>query len=330
MDYMKNLLSSKGASKNLMILAIGIVGILVIASVSYTNGFFGNNPNQNQSQNENILSSDEISEKVINFINENVLQGQATASLIEISEESDLYKIKIKIGEEEFDSYVTTDGKLLFPQVIDMEEKEVTQSDRPDVKLFVMSYCPYGLQAQKMFLPVYDLLKDKVDMGIYFVSYIMHDKPEIDENLRQYCIQNESKEQYYNYLKCFVQDGDFEKCLSQTNIDKAKVALCVLETDNEYKITEQYNDQSTWLNGNYPKFDVQAALNEQYEIGGSPTVIINDKEVSVNPRSPEKFKQLICEAFTEIPEECSQTLSEEVFSPGFGGGTGSSSGGKCE
>ena len=107
----------KGTNKNLIILAIAVIGILVIGSVVYTNGFLGNNQNQN----ENILSSDEISEKVINFINENLLQGQATASLIEIVEENGLYKIKIKIGEEEFDSYVTTDGKLLFPQVIDIE-----------------------------------------------------------------------------------------------------------------------------------------------------------------------------------------------------------------
>lgn len=116
---MKNLLGSKGASKNLIALAIAVIGILVIASVAYTNGFFENN--QNQNENENVLSANEISEKVINFINENILQGQANASLIEIVEENGLYKVKIKIGEEEFDSYVTKDGKLLFPQVIDIE-----------------------------------------------------------------------------------------------------------------------------------------------------------------------------------------------------------------
>ena len=325
---MKNLLGFRGASKNLIVLAIAVVGILVIASVAYTNGFFENN--QNQNENEDVLSTDELSVKVINFINENVLQGQTTASLVGIVEENGLYKVKIKIGEEEFDSYVSKDGKLLFPQVINMEEQKTTKSDKPDVKLFVMSYCPYGLQSQKMFLPVYDLLKNKADIGIYFVDYIMHDKPEIDENLRQYCIQKEDKEQYYNYLKCFVQDGDFEKCLSQANIEKAKIDTCVLETDNQYKITEQYNDQATWVNGKYPKFDIQAGLNEEYEVQGSPTVIINDKLVSVSPRSPEKFKQVVCEAFNEIPEECSQTLSEEAFSPGFGGGTSSSSGGECK
>ncbi|MGB2762190.1 MAG: thioredoxin family protein [Minisyncoccales bacterium] len=108
---------NKAFSKNLIILAMGVIGILVIASVAYTNGFFGNNQNEN----ENILSSDEISEKVINFINEDILSEGVTASLVDISEESNLYKIKLKIGEEEFDSYVTKDGKLLFPQVIDIE-----------------------------------------------------------------------------------------------------------------------------------------------------------------------------------------------------------------
>ncbi|MCK4520356.1 thioredoxin family protein [Candidatus Parcubacteria bacterium] len=125
----------KGTNKNLIALAIAVIGILVIASVAYTNGFFENNQNQN----ENVLSADEVSEKVINFINENLLEGGIIASLIDISEESNLYKIKLKIGEEEFDSYISKDGKLLFPQVIDMEEN-LSQGENQEEKLTIGNF----------------------------------------------------------------------------------------------------------------------------------------------------------------------------------------------
>lgn len=323
-------------SKNLTFLAVMAVVALITATVIDSNLGLLSRKSQ-----EKILTSQEASEKALKFINENLLEKGMTASLVGVSEESGLYKIKLKIGEEEYDSYVTTDGKFLFPQPpIELKTEtgqpsdgasgEIPKEDRPDVKLFVMSHCPYGLQVQKMFLPVYDLLKNEADMGVYFVNYIMHDKKELDENLRQYCIQKEEKDKYADYLGCFVQDGNSEKCLSNAKINKTKLDSCVVETDNEYKVTEQYNDQSTWLNGSYPKFDVQAGLNEKYGVKGSPTIVINGVVADIGPRSPEKFKETICQAFSQPPASCSQTLSNEASSPGFGSGAGSSSGGQCK
>jgi hypothetical protein len=33
----------------------------------------------------------------------------------------------------------------------------------------------------------------------------MHDKKEIDENNKQYCIQKEQNDKYSDYLKCFLE-----------------------------------------------------------------------------------------------------------------------------
>jgi hypothetical protein len=294
-----------------------------------------------------VLPAQEAAEVAINYINENFPAVNNSASLVEVTDEGDVYKIHLKIslesGEYEYDSYVTKDGKYLFPDGYKIEEEiaeeepsgeetttEVPVQDRPDVKLFVMSYCPYGLQAQKMFLPVYDLLKDKAEMGVYFVDYIMHDKKEIDENLSQYCIQEEEKEKYADYLSCFVEDGDSAGCLSLAGIDQEKLTACVSATDEQFNITALYNDQNTWLNGAYPQFNVESDMNDQYGVSGSPTVVINDQIVTVSPRSPENFKEIVCQAFESAPEECSQALSEDVPSYGFGGGTGSSSSGSCD
>jgi hypothetical protein len=291
---------------------------------------------------ENFLSSQEAAQKAVNYINENLVEKGVVVSLVDVVEENGLYKFRLKVGEKEYTSYVTKNGKILFPEEgIDLEKKltkeetptstqEIQKTDRPDVKLFVMSYCPYGLQMQKAFLPVYNLLKDKAEMGVYFVNYIMHEKKEIDENLRQYCIQKEQKEKYYDYLGCFVKEGKFDDCLSQAQIDTTKMENCISKTDEQFKVTSQYNDKSTWLNGNYPKFDVYDDLNKKYGVQGSPTIVINDKVVEVSSRSPEKFKETVCQAFNSPPAECSQVLPDTTFSPGFGLETSSGSGGQCK
>jgi len=322
-------------SKILIPISVVIAGLLVAGALVYIN------QGKALEKVSKGLTPQQAAEKAIDYINQNLLQQGQTASLVNVTEEDGVYKFHLKIGESEYDSYVTKDVKLLFTGGIDMGQTststqgggetagEVPKKDTPDVKLFVMSYCPYGLQAQKMFLPVYDLLKDKAEMGVYFVNYIMHEKKEIDENLRQYCIQKEQKEKYYNYLSCFVKAGEFEKCLSEAKIDGDKMNTCISQTDQKFKITQMYNDKSTWLNGSFPKFDVYADLCEKYGVQGSPTIVINDKVVEISTRSPENFKNIICQAFNSPPAECSQTLSNTAFSPGFGLETGSSSGGGC-
>ena len=318
----------------IIFIAIIAAGVLTAGTYFYLN--------KNKPPQEKFLSPQEAAQKGVNYINENLLQEGVTASLVDVVEENGLYKIRLKVGEKEYISYVTKNGKILFPEEgIDLEKKiakeetpastqEVQKTDRPDVKLFVMAYCPYGLQMEKVYLPVYNLLKEKAEMGVYFVDYIMHEKKEIDENLRQYCIQKEEKEKYYSYLNCFVKAGEFEKCLTETQINRDKMDSCVSQTDKEYKITELYNDKNTWLSGSYPLFNIHKDLNEKYGVQGSPTIVINDKVVELSSRSPEKFKEIVCQAFNSPPAECSQTLPDTAFSSGFGLEAGSESGGQCK
>jgi hypothetical protein len=287
-----------------------------------------------ESSGNQLISPEEAKAKIIDYIHENIPDTEIVVN--EVKEDSGLYKITMELGGQEFISYISRDGKLLFPQAINLEEEaqgetseEPPQSSVPDVKLFVMSYCPYGLQAEKALLPAWELLKEKAEIGIYFVDYIMHEKKEIDENLRSYCIQKEEPEKFISYLKCFAADGDYEGCLEEAGINQERLTSCVEETDRAFGVTQNYNDQSSWLNGQYPKFQVHADLNDKYEVSGSPTLVINDVIVNVASRSPEGFKAAICEAFTSQPEECSQELSEETASPGLGFGTGGSSG-TCE
>ena len=290
-------------------------------------------------------ASQEIIDKAIVFINDELLPPGSSASLgeIDFEERIEASKFKIIIGDKSYDSFVSQDGKYLFPDVIKMAEAleatkaqnnaqqttEMVKTDKPNIDLFVMTYCPSGLQAQKTILPVYDLLKDKTNITVHFCNYAMHDKQELDENLKQYCLQKKSAEEYMNYLSCFVKDGDSEKCLLSANVDQKKLDSCITELDNEYKITADYENKDTWLNGRYPIFSVEDDINKMYNVGGSPTVVINGQSVNINPRTPENYKAFICQAFNVQPEECLETLSTEIPVPSFGAGVASSSGGSC-
>jgi len=282
-----------------------------------------------------VLSQEQAIQRALDYINQNLLRGENKATLLESSEERGLYKFKLKIGEQEFESYVTKDGSLLFPEAIVLKEvsesteslPELPKRERPDVKLFVMSYCPFGLQMEKALFPVYQLLKDKIDIGIYFVDYIMHEKKEMDENLRQYCIQKEEPAKFFSYLECFVKEGNYQECLNRVDIDQTRLSSCISAADKEFNVTKNYEDKESWLGGRFPQFEVHAHLNEKYGVRGSPTLVINDKVVQAE-RSPEGVKKVICQAFSLPPQECSQTLSEKVLSPGFGERPGGSSGGQ--
>jgi hypothetical protein len=151
----------------------------------------------------------------------------------------------------------------------------------------------------------------------------MHGKKEMEENLRQYCIQKEEKEKYLAYLGCFVKDGNTENCLKEAGIDQDKLNSCQSATDKEFKISENFKEEG------YPPFNVHKDLNEKYRVRGSPTLVINDVVLNIE-RSPEKVKEAICNAFLNPPEECNQKLPEETASPGFGMATGSSSSGSCQ
>lgn len=311
------------------ILAILILAALLIglAVLSYSKGFWG----------QQEPSPDKAGERVVKYLNENI--PGAKVSLVKATKEHGLYKLTLKMGEEEFTGYLSPDTKLFFPQVIDLdkslgsgqpESSNIPQRERPDLKLFVMSYCPYGLQAEKALLPVWQLFKEKADIGIFFVDYILHEKKEIDENLRQYCIQKKEPEKFISYLSYFVQSDDFEQCLLQAQINAQLLAECQKSSDERFKISKNYQDKSLWVQGRYPKFEIHSDLNKQYGVSGSPTLIINDQPVDLASRSPEAIKNLLCQAFNNRPEECSQRLSQEISSPGFGKSTGGSSSGSCQ
>jgi hypothetical protein len=287
---------------------------------------------------QKVLGIEEAKAKVLEYVNTNVMQQGQTATIKEAVDEGALYKMTLVMGpNQEIPAYVTKDGKNLFPQAIDLDEKkdaagdaakkqaatiaDIPKNDKPVVELFVMSHCPYGTQIEKGILPVLETLGDKIDFELKFCDYVMHGEKEVDEQVNQYCIQKNEPEKLTDYLRCFLSESDNgPACLKSEKINSSKLKTCVAATDKEFKVKELFADKDTWKSGRYSQFNVHAEDNKKYGIGGSPNIVINGEKIS-SARDAAGLLKTICAGFENEPEECSSVLSAASPSPGFGFGT---------
>lgn len=288
--------------------------------------------------------------KVADFVNNNLVQPGTKIEITGASQENGLYKVSFKVGTQSVDTYITKDGAKFFPQAMDVasatnkvaDSKQqadtktvpVPKADTPDVQLFVMSYCPYGTQMEKGILPVLDTLGKKINFSLKFVSYSMHnnkatnDRKELDENLRQYCIEKNEPAKLNSYLTCFLKKGQGTEasCMTSAGVNATQVASCMTQTDNQFNVTKDFNDESSYQ-GSFPQFEVNKADNQKYGVQGSPTLIINGQEASSSGRDSASILKTVCDSFNNPPSECQQQLSSTAPSPGFGEGSAPAAGG---
>jgi len=290
-----------------------------------------------------ILSKEEVAQKVVEFLNKNkdLLTGGREVSLSSVSEESGLYKITIKIGNEEYPSFVTRDGKILFPSAgIEIDKfasqvptpkpkktcEELKKDEKPLLEAFVVSKCPFGLQMQRI---LNEIIKNIPSLAANIkVKYLgsisdgkitaMHGEEEAKENLRQICIREEQGDKYWNYIDCHIKEGKVEECLKSAKIDEKKLNECQKDPNRGLKYAQQ-------------DFEIQ----DKHNVQGSPTLILNGEEVSefdFGGRTAEAVKTLICCGFNKMPEFCNQKLSEDQAAIGFSSAYKGSakSGGSCQ
>lgn len=106
-DKIKKIKKTKKIDKNTILMAVAVVFVLITGIIVLMN----------------IRPSDkDIAKKSVDYINNNLLQGQGTAVLGEISRENGLIKFQVQISGQAFDSYATKDGRLFFPQGFKLNE----------------------------------------------------------------------------------------------------------------------------------------------------------------------------------------------------------------
>jgi len=276
----------------------------------------------------NTISKDKASVIAIDFINKNLLQGQGvTATVKSTTSQSGVYVVKIDVQGQEYSAYITKDGKILFPQGAEITPAPVTsntntnstanipKADKSTAMLFVMSFCPYGNQAEDAILPVVNLLKDKANFQLHYVIYSnyngggptycldsankycsMHGIQEVHQDVRELCVQKYQPTKLWDFVSqinvaCTAQNADtcWQAVATKAGVDVNKIKTC------------QTNEATTLLAS-------ELALNEKYGVQGSPTLLVNETEFA-GDRSSEGYKTGICAGFTTAPAECSQSLS---------------------
>ncbi len=329
-----------------------IIIIAVIGAIIFFQQKQGNNGSEAKPVSDKV--SKEVSKAAMDLIEGQLVAPGTKVDIKEVAEESGLYKIKLSVADQEITSYMTKDKKKFIPQLIDVKELEnakdeknkknktapltevQAKSDKPNVELFVMSYCPYGTQMEKGYLPVIKTLGNSIDSKIKFVDYSMHGEKEINENLRQYCIEKNEPNKYADYLTCFLasksgSEQESKACMKKFGVNANSVKQCMDTTDKKYDITKLAKDKSTYVSGQFPQFNIHKEDNEKYGVEGSPTLVINGELIQTG-RDSESILKAICSAFNEQPEACKKELSTTSPSPGFGTGadkTGASDSAGC-
>lgn len=306
--------------------------VLAVAVVLIGAGFFIYYRAQ-KGQSASIQEVRERIEKIAEDSGQNVEVG-------EIKIENGLYKVAVDINSSPQELYVTKDGKNLIQGMISFDEidkqnqaqkeketpKEIPKSDKPKVELFVMSYCPFGIQMEKGLAPVIATLGKSIDFQLRFVDYAMHGDKEINENLIQHCVQKNNPEKLNRYLDCFNRKGEgkSDTCLATVGIVGSKIKACVAETDKQFSIAQKAADKNNWSGGKFPPFDLDKDQNDAYKIEGSPTLVLNGV-ITTSKRDPASLLKTICQSFNSQPKECEAKLSTETPSSSFGEGTAKAS-----
>jgi protein-disulfide isomerase len=109
---------------NIWQIATGILGILLVVSI-ITGGFSF----------DKDLSKEEVADKTLAYINDNLLQPGMTAEVESISEEENLYSLELSVAGQQLTTYATKDGKKFFPQGFNLDEPLPVQEQPEPVEV---------------------------------------------------------------------------------------------------------------------------------------------------------------------------------------------------
>lgn len=304
-------------------ITFAILFIIVLGIVVY--GFVGGFCRLEQ---DHSLNSQQATDKLRTFLSQR-LSGQAF-EVKNLKKEKGLYQATISLSGQNLKSYMSTDGSLFFPQVMSMnapENKSIPQKDTPEVDLFIMSFCTYGNQAENIMKPVVDLLGKEADINLHYIIYSnygsaknclseeqkycsLHGVAEVKQDIRELCVAQDNSQKLWDFVTTINSDTDVENVeqdwsniAQQVGLDVNKISSCQQEQGlsllkQEMSLTTQkYPVQKPSQHNNQEKVLIQ----------GSPTLVINGM-IYDGQRSSQAYKEAICSAFTEAPQECNQQI----------------------
>ncbi len=196
----------------------------------------------------------------------------------------------------------------------------VTLGDnKPQIDFFVMSYCPYGNQAEEGIEPVFQLFKDKVDFNPRYVIYSnyggggpnycideennlcsMHGIVELNQNIREACVEKHiGIAEWFEFALAMNKEATYKDADEKWEGVAGKLGL---DIDT---IKKCFDEEGEAL------MAADKELGDKLGVRGSPSVFIEGEAYS-GARTPEAYKQGLCAAFDEPPTECNTKLEGEA------------------
>ena len=115
----------------------------------------------------------------------------------------------------------------------------ITRIGKPTLELFVMSYCPYAVEAEKKIIPIVKEFGDRIDFKLQFIAQekqepsaqditpftSLHGYPEVAENIRQLLIAQEYPDRYLDYILCRGKklNKSWEVCAEKLGINVERI-----------------------------------------------------------------------------------------------------------
>ncbi|MCF7798617.1 GILT family protein [Candidatus Woesearchaeota archaeon] len=173
-------------------------------------------------------------------------------------------------------------------------------SDKLAVELYVMSQCPYGVQAEDTLFPaVQELGEENFDLQVDYIStdlgngafQSLHGQPETDGNIVQLCARDVDASKYLDFVLCMNKDAsaipnNWEACAQSLDYDVEAVRTCYQGDKGKELLSES------------------AANSVNAGASGSPTIIVNNQPYT-GGREINDFKRAFCAAFgNDKPTAC--------------------------
>jgi len=203
------------------------------------------------------------------------------------------------------------------------KEDLVCREEMPRLaQVFIMSQCPFGVQAVDAMKEVLENAKGKIKFDVHYIAdrndtgfTSLHGQPEVDEDIRQLCAKKyyQAKNKWLDYLWCRNKDyrsAEWEKC-AVAGV-KADVIKKCSTGDEGKKLLEE---------------DIK--IGKALQVSGSPTWLANNK-FRFSGLAANDIKSNICQHNKDL-EGCDKTLSGPKVAAGGGscGGNCGGGGGSC-
>ncbi len=309
-----------------------IAGAIIIIAVGFfLAGFFFASGNTGASA---TVLPDDCGKTVISYVNTNLVQANSTATLVSVTEKNGMYQVAARYQARNVSFYTTKDCSLLFassynlkgnnlPTVISTSKPTTSptpvplpvKSAHPTTELFVMSFCPYGVQAENAMEPVVNLLGTKADIKIRYIATVngdtvesvksLHGLVEAKEDIRQLCIAKYYPQDLWPYVTAF------NKNCQSTLKDSSSAAACGANATRNLMIDNQKVEICASGSEGIALLKADEAITSSLKITGSPTLLMNGQKF-VGQRTAEAYKQGVCARFETPPAECSMNLSAQA------------------